>query len=190
MSESMKWIGVTGPIGSGKTEVSYLLKKEGFVVLSADEIVKKIIQKNFKNLLETLGLSGIENHGDLKEWALKNLNNLNQLEEILHPLVRQEVEKERLNLKDKSMVFYEIPLLFEKNLESSFDVILLVASTKVERTRRLLKKGLPQRHIDKIMSRQNDLEDSRKKADFVIENEGNLEELKNHVKRFLSKIKG
>ena len=186
----MKWVGLTGPIGAGKTEVSKVLKSEGYVVLSADLMAKKVIEENFKTLLQSLNIEFIRNKEELKEWALKNQNNLNRLESFVHPLVRKKVEEEKRKHKSESMVFYEIPLLFEKNLENSFDLILLVATTKRKRKKRLLKKGFLEEKIQKLISRQNDIEDSKKKAHFIIENEGSLEGLKKTVKKTLFEIQG
>ena len=170
----MKWIGLTGPIGSGKSLVKTLLEAKGLKVLSADEMAQKIKRQEFFRILQELKLSFIKDQEDLKEWILKDESHLRQIEVIVHPLVRKEAENQKklLQAQGEKMAFYEIPLLFEKKLESQFDRVVLVDAEEAVRKERLLKKRLKKEHIEKIMSLQAPLEETRKKAHFVLKNNG------------------
>ena len=187
----MKLIAITGSIGSGKTTVLKLLEKRGFPVLSADEMARESVDSQFELVVEKLQAPQIQNRKDLRDWAFESAQNLEKLENIVHPMIRESVDKKKEDFKKQGhkICFYEVPILFEKKLESFFDFIVLVSSSEEERKKRLLERGLDEKDIKKIMSFQISFEEAQKKSDFIIENKGlKKEDLEPFLEELLKKL--
>ena len=105
----------------------------------------------------------------------------------MHPeilrVMREQVSKYKKNNK---IVFVEIQLLFEVQWEKEFDYILLVSAKKSTQIRRILERdNRSENDALNIINSQMSLEEKRKRSDFVIENDGNIEELKEKIDTFL-----
>lgn len=195
----MKWIGLTGGIGSGKSSVAKLLRQEGVEVIDADAISHFITQKNSPGLAlvvkefgkDVLDQGGELNRKKLGEMVFSDKKKLFSLEKILHPLIREEatIRRQALALKKIPYAIYDVPLLFEKNLAKDFDKIIVVTCSEQQQIDRIIKRDkLSLEDVKKRLSAQIPLEEKTKKADFVIENSGSLEELKSKVKDLMNKF--
>ncbi|RYZ78766.1 MAG: dephospho-CoA kinase, partial [Proteobacteria bacterium] len=132
----MKWIGITGGIASGKSTVTKLLRTLGFEVLDADQISHQVTQVHGPALVQiykTFGEAVRNPDGSLNRQLLGSMvfgrvAELKKLEAILHPLVREKIAAERARLlaRGESAVFYDVPLLYEKQMETDFDAVVLV----------------------------------------------------------------
>lgn len=195
-------IGITGGFGSGKSEARKVFESLGIPSIDSDEIVKLLLKKGnrgYKKIIEEFKDEDIllEN-GELNKKRLAEIIFLDpikreKLEKIIHPLVIE--ERERLfkeyekKLNDRDFIVGEASLIFEANTKNLFDYVILVKSSKEKRIERLLKKGYTLDEIEKRMDAQWDDEKKEKLADFVIENEGDLEELKKSVLKIIEEIK-
>src|SRR4051794_33615719 len=116
----MLWVGITGPMGSGKSTVAHLLRQMGFAVLDADDVARKVLGPGTpgeKEVLKTFGEHLVDKQGRLDRRALGRVVfrkpvELEKLEKLIHPRVRDEVaqQRERLVASGAGAAFYDVPL--------------------------------------------------------------------------------
>ncbi|MBK7843678.1 MAG: dephospho-CoA kinase [Bdellovibrionales bacterium] len=141
----MKWIGLTGGIASGKSTVAQILREMGHSVVDADALARLVVAKNgpaYREVISVFGPDFFDSSGDLDRKKLgqavfADKKKRVQLEQIIHPKVKSLafLEKSRLEMEGKSIAFYDVPLLYEKNLESEFDAVLLIYAPESSSTR-------------------------------------------------------
>lgn len=198
----MKWIGLTGGIATGKSSVAHFLKEMNQASLDADEFNEKALSKGtlvYKNILSVFGkeILKADRSIDKKKLGKKvftNKNQLKKLEKMVHPYIEKQAEKEKKKIKalGYDFCFYEVPLLFEKSLESKFDDIILVYARRSIQKKRLLKKGeLSIQEIENRLKNQIPIEKKLKMSKhwIIIKNEGTLLELKKKTKTVLGSLK-
>ena len=126
-------IAITGNIGSGKSTVSKIIRELGFKVFDSDKEVKKAltkkdlinqISKEFKSKIPGLIKRNTIDKAKLGEFVFSNPDELKKLEQIVHPKVWESKEKFFEKNCNEPAVFLDIPLLFEKKLQSKFDFII------------------------------------------------------------------
>ncbi len=189
----MHIIAITGGIASGKSLVAkYLFDEYGAFVFDADKEAKNILMKNevSKKVLDSfpsiksLTLKGIS------EVVFKNKSNQKKLNDIIHPLVKIEIEKSIAIKKGKENIFIiDAALIIEsgmfEDLKNNGAIIVLIAAKDSIRARRaLLRGGLTQKTISDRMKLQMSDEEKKKYADFVIENNSSKESLFTKVDKF------
>jgi len=134
----MTWIGLTGPLACGKSTVHRLLLQfESVYVIDADAWARKALAPRsplVEKVLQHFGPAVTESGGELDRKKLAQLVFADEkekkwLEALIHPWVREQVaeEKKQAIHQGYRWIFYDVPLLFEKSLESQFELILLVA---------------------------------------------------------------
>jgi dephospho-CoA kinase len=196
----VKLIGLTGGIASGKSTVAKILKRLGAAVVDADALAREVVEPGhgaWKDIVEAFGVEVLQPDRTLDRQKLRAtiFNNpaaRKKLEAIIHPRVRALAE-ERIHQHAAAgyeIVVYEVPLLFEGNLQEWLRPVVLVACDLNIQIRRLQERdGLSveaaQKHIDAQMS----LAKKRLLADYVIENDGTLADLERKVQAVLNKIK-
>lgn len=202
IKSKMKWIGLTGGIGSGKSTVASLLKHKGFFVVDADAMARFVVaigQPALKQISETFGQDFLKIDGSLDRTKMAHYvfgkpKELLRLEGILHPLIKKETHRRRDDAfrKGQQFGFYDIPLLFEKKLEKEFDEILVVWCTPEQQVERAVKRGKKEKvtaeQILKRMAAQVPLADKIKKANYVIDNSADEAQLANETDRVLREI--
>jgi dephospho-CoA kinase len=195
----VKLVGLTGGIASGKSAVAKILAQLGAAIVDADVLSREVVapgHEGWKEIVATFGSGVLQADQTLDRQKLRTLifNNPDarkQLEAIIHPRVRALAER-RIREHGEAgyaVVVYEVPLLFEGNLQEWLRPVILVAcNVDIQRQRLQRRDGLDaaaaQKHIDAQMS----LEDKRKLADYVIENDGSLGDLESQVRGVLAKI--
>jgi dephospho-CoA kinase len=196
----VKLVGLTGGIASGKTTVARILQRLGAAVVDADALAREVVEPGrdaWKEIVAVFGRDVLQADQTLDRQKLRavifnNLEARKKLESIIHPRVRALAE-ERIaqhGAAGYDVVVYEVPLLFEGNLQEWLRPVILVACDVATQKRRLQERDrlgaeAAQKHIDAQMS----LEEKRRLADYVIENDGDLASLKRQVEAVLSKIK-
>jgi len=190
-------IGITGGIGSGKSTVVQYYKDNGLHVLDADQIAKQIMAENenvLSRIKQTFGkqsfVDGKLNTKYLADKVFGNSDNLNKLNRIVHPPTISQIKKQANSLLIKStIVFVEAAILFEANWQDNFDYVILVTSDENIRIKRIIdRNGFSEEKIKSIIEHQMDDKDRKGKADFTIENNGSIEELKTKANFILSLI--
>ncbi len=191
-------IGITGGIGSGKSTVSKLFEEHGCIVLKADPIAKQVMVEEDSIISEITNIFGSESYIDgklnTKYLASKVFSDPDQikiLNSIVHPIAIKKIEQLiTQNLISNNIVIVESALIFESDMENLFDYILLLTAPEDTRIKRVIERDHESAH--EIKSRiMNQLDDKEKidKSDFVLQNNGSIEELKNKALFFLNLFK-
>ncbi len=184
-------IGLTGGIGSGKTEALRRFSALGASTISLDEIAHEQARPGgaaFLKIVRAFGRRILDDAGriDRKKVGEKIFSNSNfrkRLERLTHPLILKEMlRKMRLS---SGIVVVDVPLLFEGNHEKHFDATLAVLAPFSERLRRVLKRDrLSNLEIKKRMSSQILDEQRMRRADVVIHNDGSLKAFRQNVAQY------
>jgi dephospho-CoA kinase len=195
----VKLVGLTGGIASGKSAVAAILRRLGAAIINADELSREVVrpeQGAWEEIIKTFGPDILQEDKTLDRRKLRkivfdNPEARKKLEAIIHPRVRALAERRisELATAGSSVIVYEVPLLFEAQIHLWLRPVILVACDLETQKKRLLERDHlteleAQQHLDAQMS----LEEKRKLADYVIENDGTPEELEQHVRAVLQKI--
>ena len=183
-------VGITGGIGSGKSTLSSFLKKKGYRVHDSDKEVSLIYKKpptQFKKILTKAGLKKAikKNHIDKKIIILKlfeDKKTKNKIEKYLHFEVKKKrnIFIKQNKAKNENIIFLDIPLLFENNLDSLFTKIICIVSKKEIRQKRTEKsKKISKKIFTQILKNQTSDRERKKRADYLIVNNGSK---KNFIK--------
>jgi len=184
----MTAIGITGSIASGKTTVAQLIAKKKYPLFSADKAVSNLYKNRqfIKLLVKKFKLNNKKKiKNQITSLVKKNRNKLKILENIIHPLVRKEMNN-FLKKKNKILVL-EIPLLIESKLNRYFDVTIFVDAKKKIRVKRYLKRSNDKKTFEILNKRQLSPVIKKKICDIVISNNNSLVILKKNVKKIIEK---
>ncbi|MGB4985140.1 MAG: DNA-formamidopyrimidine glycosylase [Erysipelotrichaceae bacterium] len=182
-------VAITGTMGSGKSQVTKLIKDMGYNTISCDELVddlynQKTVLKDLEKILDIrFGNDKITNKKMVENVIFKN-NNLNkEVKDYLYPLLL-----EKINSINSFPLFVEVPLLFESKWENNFNLNILVYANDDMIKERLLNKGYTLENINQRIKNQMPLDKKLKRCDISINNEGSLDLLKNKVQELINKI--
>lgn len=182
-------IGLTGDIGSGKSTVLSLFSELGAKVISADLIARQLTQPGsfaLEKMTSFLGVGILTQQGELNRRLLRNKicedTELRRwLENLLHPLIRRELERQVL-MQLQLYAVVEIPLLLNKQDYPYLDSILLVDAPEEIKIQRLMQRDQMEATQAKAMlSIQPDIQIRYQVADDIIMNYGDLDELRQQV---------
>ena len=188
-------VAVTGPFASGKSMlVRFMGELPGTETASADEIVHHLLKNDRRTISRIIerfgegvgGPDGIDRRA-LGREVFGDAGALRDLEEILHPLVRSETDR-RIEASMAELFFVEIPLLFETGRGGDFD--FTVAVTVPEERRRVWaeQRGLDEAALRAVEARQLSGEEKARRADLVIQNDGDLDRLREQAYELGRKI--
>ena len=183
-------IGVTGSIGVGKSVVfKYIQEKMGDLAeyIDADIITHNIYEKNeVKNFL--FREFNTINRKEIGKIVFSNKESLEKLNKFMHKSIIEEIDI-RIKKSNKKYIFADIPLLYELKLEYMFDKIAVVyASRDIQISRIINRNNLSKDDVIKRIDAQIDIEEKRRKADYVIENMETIETLRYNVDKILEKM--
>lgn len=187
-------IGLTGGIATGKSTASDYLKKKGHPLLCADILVKKIYQeeetlKFIEGHFPQVVLEGKIDFKKLRDLFFHEALVQKKIEGFLYPRLSQKVKEEFKLLGSPSYLFYDVPLLFEKEMAAHADVLLVVyAKASIQKERLILRDKITEELAEQILSKQWPIEQKKKLADFVIKNEGAPEELPVEIDKVLNQL--
>ena len=184
----MKNIGLTGNIAAGKSTVARLFADWGATVLDADAIVHDLQRPGtpvFRAIIGRFGIDVMAEDGTLDRAALRRTvftdkAALADLNAIVHPAVAAERERllEEARANRVKLVIHDIPLLFEVMDPAKFDAVVLVDAPVAARRERLERaRGLGAGEADSMVAAQLPSAEKRKRATFVIDNDGSLDDL-------------
>jgi dephospho-CoA kinase len=184
-------VGLTGGIGAGKSTVADLFSQKGAVVIRSDELARQVIEPQtpgFQQVIDRFGkdllnAEGYIDRAKLAQIVFKDDAALKDLENIIHPLVRSKTNQIIDQHTSETIIVNEIPLLLEKKMESLFDFLVIVISSEKNRLERLVHRGLTAEQATARMAKQVSDEQRKAAADFLIVNDGNLDQLEADVEK-------
>lgn len=193
-------VGLTGNIAAGKSTVAQIWADAGAPVLCTDELAREVVMPDsagLKAVVSAFGRDILNPDGSLDREALSALvfsedEIRHQLERILHPRIR--VLRDRWMRKHlvsrSSLTVCEVPLLFEAELESEFDVTVFVDSSEEVRLARLIdERGMAEDQARRIMAVQMEPSRKRVRASYVLKNEEGLQGLEDGALELLAQIR-
>ena len=191
-------IGITGGIASGKSTVTEFLRQQGYQVIDADQVVHELQEPGgrlYQALLSAFSPAILQEDGRLDRPKLGamifgNPELLAQSSQIQNQIIREELAGRRDLLAEMEDIFFmDLPLLFELQYEDWFDQIWLVDVTEETQLSRLMtRNSLSQEEAEKRIAAQLSLQEKRKRADVLIDNNGSLEETRQQLRDALQKL--
>ena len=185
---------LTGGIATGKSTVAKYLVEFGFDIIDADKISHKVLDKNYQKISKLFGKEYVNNRKvDRKKLGVLIFNNKSkklELENLLHPLIKEEIiniskELEKLN----KIYFIDIPLFFEKQ---SYDIkkSIVVYTTPSIQLKRLINRDKCDKNIAQLkINNQLNIEKKRDLATYVINNTKDIVYLENEIKKLIKDLK-
>lgn len=183
-------VGITGGMGTGKSTVLQIIADKGFPTISADKIVHLLLKKGqdvYNEVVELFGERILDEHGEIARPKLAAIifaddSSRLKLEAIIHPRIlqriKEEIEAVGALTNVPRAIFIEVPLLFEVGWEKHFDMIWVIAAAEnIQNERLVASKRFTPAEINERLNKQMPLALKKQKADVVIENDGNLQDL-------------
>jgi len=183
-------VGLTGGVGSGKSEAAQLLADRGGVVVDADRLAREVVAPGtpgLRRVVEVFGEHVLDADGSLDRPAMAALvfgdpAARARLEAIVHPLVGARAAELMAAADADSVVVYDVPLLVERADAAAFDLVVVVDASDEVRIDRLVRlRGWTEADAQARMRAQAGREERLAVADVVLANEGSLEELTEQV---------
>ncbi len=190
-------LGITGGIACGKSEVGRVAREMGLPVLDTDEVAREVVapgREAYEAVAARFGRGILRPDGTIDRKALGARVFADEAERlalnrIVHPPVRRRWRawRDEMRAANRSAAVI-IPLLFEVGAETDWDAVLCVAAPESAVIERLRKQGLNEEQARRRIAAQMDLEEKRKRSDYVIENAGSLAELRTQTRTLLNRI--
>lgn len=194
-------VGLTGGVASGKTAVSRVLREEGAYIIDADQIARELVQPHkpaWNELVRAFGKEILQEDGSIhrRKLADKVFTDPEQrkvLNQILHPRIKEEMDRRTKEIGQEdpeAIVVIDAPLLVELGVYRKVDQLIVITSTQMQQMERLKERdGRSPEEALRLFSSQMPVEEKVKLADFVIRNEGSLEETKKRAKEVFKELK-
>jgi len=177
-------VGLTGGIGSGKSEVAKRFAKLGAFVIDTDKLAREVVAPGSDGLLAIERVwPQVVRDGELDRAALAAIvfgdaSAREQLNAMLHPRIRQLASERAQTARPGQIVIHVIPLLFEVGLETTMDATVVVIAPDTDRIARVTTRDrISATDVHARFAAQIDPNEARQRADFVIENDGDLQNL-------------
>ncbi len=191
-------VGLTGGIGSGKSEVARLLESHGAIVVDADVLAREALAPGTPGLarvVEAFGEEVLAPDGSLDRERLGKAifadpSQRATLEAIVHPYVAVRSAEMMRAAPEGSVVVYDVPLLVENELAGEFDIVVVVDAEPATRLDRLVRRGLPETDARARMAAQASREARIAVADVLVPNDGSREELADSVAALWRRLAG
>ncbi len=180
---NLKKVAVTGGLSSGKSAVCNFFRNLNAYVVSADEIVHKLLSLDDPVKEQVLVLFGTLDRQAIADKAFKDPSLLKKLEECIYPAVTKTIERlyqEAKNLNPPLFVV-EIPKLFEAGMEKWFDVVITVSTNEALSLKRFEARGGTDLEYARRMANQMPIKEKIMRSNYIIENNEGLDELKSSV---------
>ena len=194
-------IGLTGGIGSGKSSVAAMFKDEGAYVIDFDYLARVVVEPDTPAWRDIVDYFGQEilfpdrtlNRSKLAEIVFSDALSRKALEGFTHPRI---FEKRDILLKDikakdsQAIVIVDVPLLFELSLNKNFDTIILVyVSRDIQIERTIKRDDILKEEVEKRLKAQINIEKKKLLSDYIINNEGSMNNTKDQVRKVIYELK-
>ena len=192
MTQNNRKIAITGGIGSGKSTVAEIIARQGFSVISCDEIYKQLLQsKDFLDIISSEFDGVVTDDGKLDRKKLSTVvfsdkQKLEKLNSITHPAIMNEAFEQ---MQSSGIHFCEVPLLFECGYEKYFDNVIVVLRDKDKRISDIVKrdnKSVAEANL--LINSQFDYDNCLFEKYYVIHNDGGISDLQSAVLKIIKDI--
>jgi dephospho-CoA kinase len=199
MIEKKIKVAVTGNIGSGKSSFCNFLSEKGYPIINADAVSKNILSEDGeikKKVIKEFGEESFVNNEINKKFLAEKVFSdpvkVLKINSILHPKVKNKIESLANEYFIKyDIVFTEAALIYEADMESMFDyVVLITADYKIRKKRTTENAKLSEKDFDKRNDNQIKDEEKKKRADFVFENNLGINELRQKAGLLITILNG
>lgn len=184
-----------GNIASGKSTVQKLLENQGYRVLDTDKVAHELLTVNNPELFLEFKKFDVFENGEFSREKLGKLVFTNKeikqkLENILHPQIREKIKEFFEQNQNEKYLFVGIPLLFEANMTDLFDkIIFIYVDDDIRLKRLLLRNGYSVEYAKARLNSQMRQEEKAQKSDYVINNNGSIEELNVNIIKLFEQIR-
>lgn len=182
-------IAITGNIASGKSQVEKILEDMGYVVYDSDKIAHEILESITDFYGFDVFTNGKIDRKKLSTLVFGNPDLKKKLEEITHPKIKSKILEIFEQNKNEKFVFVSVPLLYEAGFEDIFDKVIFISVDKSTQLKRLIaRNNFSEEEALLRINSQLCEEKKLQKADFVIENNSTIEELKAKTEQIINLI--
>jgi dephospho-CoA kinase len=185
-------VGLTGSIAMGKSTVAAMFAELGVPIFDADEAVRTFYAGEGAGPIEGafpgVTFSGQVDRERLGGRVLRDADALRRLEGLVHPAVgRARVQfVERAAAEGRRLAIVDVPLLLETGGDSNVDLVVVVSAPgSAQRARALAREGMTEAKLEAVLSRQASDVEKRRRAHFVIDTRGSLDETRAIVAQFM-----
>lgn len=190
-----KILGLTGGIAMGKSTISNFLRDKGIPIVDADETAHAVLEfKAVKvQLVKAFGTPILNEQKQVDRKQLGKIvfgesKKLGELNQIVQPVIRQEIIRQLKSFTTEHVVVLDAPVLFEQGYETLVDCIMVVSTTPAEQLRRLMERDhLTREDAQKRIDAQMPIGIKQKKADVTIDSSGSIEATQKQVIEWLVK---
>ncbi len=194
-------LGLTGGLATGKSTVIKILEAVGVPIIDADRLCREIAQpyqEAWWEIYKHFGPKYFSSDMSLDRSRLKQLIFSNQkarlaLNAIIHPRVKEIIVKDLYKIEQSGtakLVVVDVPLVFEVGWQDCFDKVLVVyARPEVQIDRLIKREGISQAEAEKWLSVQMPIDEKKRLANYVVDNNGPLEETRNQVLSFIKHLR-
>ena len=183
-------VAIFGKIASGKSTVLKYFEEAKVPTLSADNVVAELYERKdvINKVNNTFGLKGNSiNRDALRKHLAENPKDIKKINKIVHPLVKEETKK--FLKENKGIVAVEVPLLYESKMDNLFDVIIAVDIDGKKQLKLISERDGAKSKDLKEINKASAFEQNKNKADFIINNDADLNSLTNKVNKIINKLK-
>lgn len=183
-------VGLTGGIGAGKSEVSRRLAAQGAVLIDADAIARQVVEPGADGLTAVVAEFGdgvLRPDGSLDRERLSEIvfadpARLARLNQIIHPLVGQQMAELEKEAGADAIIVHDVPLIAENQLASGYDLVVVVDAPEHAQLERLIRhRQMSQEAAEARMAAQVSRDQRLAIADLVVDNSSSLAELDRQV---------
>jgi len=192
-------VGLTGGIGSGKSEVARLLAGLGAVVIDADVLAREAVAPGSEGLgrvvaefgPDVLAPDGSLDRAELARIVFADADRLATLNAIVHPYVRRRSAEIMASAPADGIVVNDVPLLVENNLQNAYDVVVVVDASPETQVGRLTgSRGMSEAEALARMAAQATREQRAAVADVIIDNDGDRGALQTQIDALWERLSG
>ena len=194
----MKFVGLTGGIGMGKSTSAQLLRARGVPVVDTDDLARQIVEPGQPALAEVMAAFGPQIVGpdgrlrrdELARRVFADPAARRRLEDILHPRIRVlwRAQVETWRAEGHPLAVVVIPLLFETKAEAELDATICVACSAATQQQRLRARGWPPEQIEQRLQAQWPVETKIARADYLFWTEADLDVHAAQIERILRRL--
>lgn len=192
--------GLTGSIASGKSTVSEMFRELGAHIIDYDILAREVVEpheKAWQAIVDEFGQEILNedltlNREKLGQIVFDNPDKLEKLNQITHPAVFEaasERVKEIEKIDADAIIIKDVPLLIETGIHKTVDKVIVVSATMENRLQRLMDRGFTKEEAEKRIASQLPIREKVKYADFVIQNDGSIEETQKQAQEIFKSLK-